>query len=496
MEQGVLLKLEGISKLFPGTRALNNISLTVKHAEIHAVIGENGAGKSTIMNIIAGVFPPTEGSIEFAGHPVKFENPLDAQKAGIGIVYQEINLCPDISVEENIYMGRLPKKNNKMIDFKTLTSNSIQLLKAFNADINPKSKIHELAIAQQQIVEIVKALSMDCRLLILDEPTSSLTESEAQDLFQVIRRLKKDGTSVLYISHRLSEIIEICDMVSVFRDGEYVGSDLVSNIDTEKMIDMMVGRTISNIYPAKSETVTEEVLLEAKEISYKDQVSNVSFKLKRGEILGFSGLVGAGRTELARAICGIEKKSGGEIAFCGKQVDIKKYRDAIDLGIVYITENRKLDGLFLEYDIKQNIVAACLDKMRKGLFLSQAIEESFAGDFVERIKINIFSLKQTGASLSGGNQQKLLLAKCLALNPEVLIVDEPTRGIDVGIRLEIYKMLRNFCDEGIGIIVISSDLSEIIGLCDRVVVMHEGRVSGEVEDADINEESIMRLASI
>lgn len=496
MKKEVLLRLDGITKIFPGTKALNGISLEVGYAEIHAIIGENGAGKSTLMNIIAGVFPPEEGTMGFEGRPIKLATPLDAQKAGIGIVHQEINLCPDISVAENIFIGRLPKSNVGMIDFKKLVADSARLLKEFNSSINPKSKVCELTIAQQQIVEIVKALSMNCKLLILDEPTSSLTETETQDLFNVIRRLKSDGISVLYISHRLSEIVEICDRISVLRDGEYIGSETVADIDTEKMIAMMVGRTISNIYPAKSETTTDEPLLEVIDVSFGNQVRNASFMLKKGEILGFSGLVGAGRTELARAVCGIEKKSGGEVKFCRETVRFRNYKEAIEKGIIYITENRKLDGLFLDCDIKQNIIAACLGKMRSGLFLNSAKETKFAVGSAGKIKVKCSSVKQLCSSLSGGNQQKVLLAKYLALDPKILIVDEPTRGIDVGIRLEIYNMLRALCDEGVGIIVISSDLSEVIGLCDRVVVMKEGQISGELDFKDINEESIMRLASL
>ena len=490
-----LLELDGIVKDFPGTRALDHVKLEVEYGQVHAVIGENGAGKSTLMNIIAGVFPPTEGTILFEGKQVQFASTLDAQMLGIAIVHQEINLCPQVSVEENIFMGRLPKKNFGIVNYQRLKEQSSKLLQSFNCNIDPKAKVQELTIAQQQIVEIVKALSMNCKLLILDEPTSSLTEIETADLFKIIRRLRDAGISILYISHRLSEIIDICDQVTVFRDGQYIGTDAVKNITTDDLVRMMVGRQLESIYPEKAESVADDILLEVKDFSDDAWFRGVSFKLRRGEILGFSGLVGAGRSELGRCICGIDKRVCGDLIFQGQSLKIKNFRDAIDHGIVYITENRKEDGLFLDYDIRRNITAPCLDQLKNGIALSRTKEDTLSQEYVEKLKIKVFSLDQLCSSLSGGNQQKVLFAKWLTVSPKILIIDEPTRGIDVGVRLEIYRILRQLCNEGVGIIVISSDLPEILGLCDRVIVMAEGQVTGSIEAREMTEENIMRLAS-
>ena len=489
-----LLQLEGIVKDFPGTRALDSVKLEVEYGQVHAVCGENGAGKSTLMNIISGVFPPTAGTIIFEGKEVHFSSTLEAQELGISIVHQEINLCPHISVAENIFLGRAPKKGG-VVDFKAMEVKSVELLKSMNSSIKPTAKVADLSIAEQQIVEIVKALSMNCKLLILDEPTSSLTEVETVELFKTIRRLRDDGISVLYISHRLSKIMEICDQVSVFRDGLYIGSSAVSDITTDDLIAMMVGRKMDSVFPVKGAGVSDEVLLEATDYS-GTMFKNVGFKLCKGEILGFSGLVGAGRSEVVRAICGIDKKSSGSLTYKGKKLNIKTFRDAIDNGIVYITENRKEDGLFLNYDIRKNISVPCLKALKTGVTISRAKEDALAEEYVKKIKIKVFSLDQLCSALSGGNQQKVLFAKWLTVSPQILIIDEPTRGIDVGVRLEIYRILRELCENGIGVIVISSDLPEVLGLCDRVIVMAEGRVTGELKGEEMTEEAVMRLASV
>lgn len=489
-----LLQLEEIVKDFPGTRALDHVRLEVEYGQVHAIIGENGAGKSTLMNIIAGVFQPTEGTIIFEGNAVQFSSTLEAQELGISIVHQEINLCPHISVAENIFLGRAPKKG-MLVDYKQMAERSRELLKSMNCSIDPFEKVSNLSIAEQQIVEIVKALSMNCKLLILDEPTSSLTELETVELFKTIRRLRKSGISILYISHRLSEIMDICDWASVFRDGRYIGSNAVANLTTDDLIHMMVGRRLESVYPEKSEKQPGEVLLDVKNYSgfgFRD----ISFQLRQGEILGFSGLVGAGRSELARTVCGIDRKLSGELTFKGRDLRIRNFSDAIRSGIVYITENRKEDGLFLDYDIRKNIAAPSLKALKNGLAISRSKEDALAQAYVEKIKIKVFSLDQLCSALSGGNQQKVLFAKWMTVSPRLLIIDEPTRGIDVGVRLEIYQILRQLCAEGVGILVISSDLPEILGLCDRVIVMAEGAVTGELQADEMSEEAVMRLASV
>ena len=489
-----LLQLDGIVKDFPGTRALDHVKVEVDYGQVHAICGENGAGKSTLMNIVAGVFPQTEGTIIFEGKNVSFSSTLDAQKLGISIVHQEINLCPHITVGENVFLGRMPRKG-MLLDYKTMNQKCAELLKSMNSAIDPSQTVADLSIAEQQIVEIVKALSMNCKLLILDEPTSSLTEVETAELFKTIHRLRSEGISILYISHRLSEIMEICDQVTVFRDGQYIDSKAVADITTNDLITMMVGRRMESVYPPKSPQISDQILLEA--IDYSGHMfRNVSFKLRRGEILGFSGLVGAGRSEFARALCGIDKKTSGELIFKEKSLKLKTFRESIDHGIVYITENRKEDGLFLDYDIRRNITAPCLKDLKQGMVLSRIKEDTLAKEYVERIKIKVFSLDQMCSSLSGGNQQKVLFAKWLTVAPQILIIDEPTRGIDVGVRLEIYRILRQLCAEGVGVIVISSDLPEILGLCDRVVVMAEGNVTGELSANEMSEETVMRLAAV
>ena len=489
----LLLQLKGIVKDFPGTRALDGVHLEVEYGQVHAIVGENGAGKSTLMNIISGVFQQTEGTMIFEGKEVRFDNPLEAMKLGIGIVHQEISLCPQISVAENVFLGHTPGKGG-IADFSYMVRKSRELLESMNCHIDPRKKVQNLSIAEQQIVEIVKALSMNCKLLILDEPTSSLTEVETKELFRTVLHLKQQGISVLYISHRLAEIIDICDQITVFRDGKYIGTRKVNEITTDDMIAMMVGRKLENIYPHKAETVSDEILLEGKHFS-GEMFHDVSFQLKKGEILGFSGLVGAGRSELFRAFCGIDRKKSGEIIYKGKPLTIRNFRQAIDNGIAYITENRKEDGLFLKYNIRQNITAPCLDKVLTGITLNRAKEDAIAHEYVDKIKIKVFSLDQLCSALSGGNQQKVLFAKWLTVDPQILIIDEPTRGIDVGVRLEIYQILRNLAEQGIGVIVISSDLPEVLGLCDRMIVMAEGRISGELKGEEMTELAAMALAS-
>ncbi len=490
-----LLQLDGITKIFPGTVALDHIQLEVAYSQVHAIVGENGAGKSTMMNIISGLFPATEGKIIFEGQEVHFSGPLDAQEKGISIVHQEINLCPHISVLENIYMGRTPKKSG-LVDYDYMKKTSKELLMRFNSDIDPEQKVQSLTIAQQQIVEIVKAISMNCKLLILDEPTSSLTEVETQDLFRIVRDLRASGISVLYISHRLSEIMDLCDQVSVYRDGKYIGTSSVSDITTDHLISMMVGRELDNIYPEKATDISSEVILKATNFSDGNRYRNIDFELHRGEILGFSGLVGAGRSELFRGLCGIDKIISGELVVKGKRLKLKTYREAIDNGLAYVTENRKKDGLFLDYDIRQNIIAASLEQAKSGPFLDRSKENKISEDLVKKISIKVYGLEQRCSSLSGGNQQKVLFAKWLTVNPSILIIDEPTRGIDVGVRLEIYRILRQLCSEGVGVIVISSDLPEILGLCDRVIVMAEGEITGSLDAAHMSEDAVMSLASV
>lgn len=494
LEQEIILSVKGINKSYPGTKALTDAHFDLKKGEVHALIGENGAGKSTLMNIVGGILKPDSGQIILNGKEVKFHSPKDAQDAGIGFVHQEIALCPHMSVAENIYMGRLKGNIVSMLDFSEFNRKAGEILKLFKTCITPQTLVKKLNVADQQVVEIVKALSLNCKILVLDEPTSSLTESETEALFETIANLKASGISILYISHKMSEIFRICDSITVLRDGCYIDSLDVKDITPEIVISKMVGRTITNLYPTKNTNVGEKII-EVKKLTRKGVFNDISFELSKGEILGIAGLVGSKRTEVARAVCGIERVDSGEIYFEGKKVHFKSYRDAIKKGIAYLTEDRKTEGLFLNLSIKQNITASCLDKVSSNLFINSNSEKSWALNFAEKLRIKLHDVNQKASSLSGGNQQKIVIAKWLSINPKLIFMDEPTRGIDVGAKSEIHNMLRKLSDEGIGIVIISSELPEIIGMCDRVIVMAEGKISGVLDSHELSEKGIMTFAA-
>ena len=490
----VLLSVKNIRKQFPGTLALNDVSISVRKGESHALVGENGAGKSTLMNIIAGVYPASSGVVEFDGKEVNFQNPKDAQDAGIGFVHQELNLCQHLTAAENIYMGDMPKSMGNMIKWKQLNAAANEQLKRLNADFDATAIVSTLTVAQRQIVEIVKALTENMKLLILDEPTSSLTEQETQLLFKIIKEVKNQGISILYISHRLEEIFSVCDSLTILRDGVVVKSVPIGEIDTGQIIQNMVGREIKDMYPPKS-TDIGDVFMEVKNITREGVFKDVSFEVKKGEILGFYGLVGAGRSEVMRSVCCIDPKQGGEVYLEGEKLEVKHYSDMINLGVGYITEDRKAQGLFLHRSILNNVSAATLDKVKKGIFIQNAAEQELAEKYVKMLEVKYSSLNENVNDLSGGNQQKLMIGKWLAISPKLLILDEPTRGIDVGAKSEIHKLLRQLCNEGVCIVVVSSELPEIMGLSDRIVIMHEGVVCGEVSGEEIYEENIIVYAS-
>lgn len=494
MNEEYILKVEGITKSFPGTKALSGVKIEVKAGEVHALVGENGAGKSTLMNIISGVFPPDEGNIWFMGRDVLFGSPREAQNAGIGFVHQELALCQHISVAENLYMDNLPIKFMGLVDKKRLYKDTETNLEPFECEINPDDLIKNLNVGEQQVVEIAKSLSLNCKLLILDEPTSSLSEAETQNLFRIIRQLKEEGIGILYISHRMAEIFEVCDKVTVFRDGIYINTFDISETNPRQIVSYMVGRSLDNLYPDKSNNIGS-VMLEVKGLTKKDTFNDISFSLRKGEILGITGLIGAGRTEVARAICGIDSIDEGEIYLEGRKVVFKDYGNAIKQGVCYLTEDRKHQGIFYNMNIKDNINAANVDGISNNLIVTQEKENELASDYVNKLNIKIVDLKQKISSLSGGNQQKTMLARWLSVNPRLVFMDEPTRGIDVGAKAEIHNMLRELANEGIGIVLISSELPEIIGMCDRVIVMHEGQVSGELKSEELSERKLILLAS-
>jgi len=494
MQDRFVIQAEAIHKSFGATRALVGVSIGLRAGEIHGLVGENGAGKSTLINILSGVFPPDAGSLFLDGTPVSFPAPRQALEAGIGSVHQELAICPHVTVSENIFMGHGDKVGWGPVDFRRMHREAAALLETFHAGIDPRQKAGGLSIAQQQVVEIVKALSCNCKVLILDEPTSSLTSTEAETLFALVRRLRSSGLAILYVSHRMSEIFSLCDQVTILRDGHLIDTLAVSELDRQTVINRMVGRTLANMYPPKRGT-QGEIILEVRGLTRKGRYRDVSFALHKGEILGFSGLVGAGRTELARGICGIDRIESGEVRLAGKRLPVRSFRDAIDQGLVYLPEDRKIGGLFLGLNIQANISAAALGPIMRGIFIKRREEKKRAASFARTLNIKHRSLAQLLRELSGGNQQKTMVAKWLATKPRVIIMDEPTRGIDVGAKAEIYVLIDTLVKEGIGIIIISSELPEIIGMCDRVIVMYEGACRGIVEGARIEEPAIMTLAA-
>ena len=494
-DDSIVLEVKNVTKSFPGTIALNDVSLDVRKGEALALVGENGAGKSTLMNIISGVFKPDKGSIFLHGEEITINSTRDALEKGISYVHQELSLCNHLSVAENIFMASL--SNKVFLDHNEMNQRSAELLSNFNVSISPTESVGNLNVAQKQIVEIAKALNHDTQVLIFDEPTASLTDREITELFKVIKELKSSGIAVIYISHRLEEIFKICERVTILKDGCYVDTHNVTEVTPADIVKGMVGRSLEALYPDKSSDISDSIL-EIKNFASKYRYRDINFELKKGEILGFYGLVGSGRTELMRGICGIDPIVSGEVYLDGKKLDNKSFLRSIENGIVYITENRKEEGLFLEMSIKRNLSVVVLKQMLSGLFLADEKEREVASEYVSKLQAKVQGLDYSVSTLSGGNQQKIMIGKWMAANPRLIIMDEPTRGIDVGAKYEIHKMLRDMSEEGLGVIVVSSELPEIIGLSDRVIVMAEGIISGEVDvsvDTASSEERIVAFAS-
>lgn len=494
MGQQAWLRMEGIHKYFPGVHALDNIHFEVKSGEVMALVGENGAGKSTLMKILTGIYPKDEGKIFLDGVETEITDPKKAQDMGISIVHQELNLMGDLTVAENIFIGRESMKGirlNKAEQNKKTES----LLKSLNLDIKPTQLVKKLTVAKQQMVEIAKALSYDnTKLLILDEPSAALTESEIEELFLFIRDLKKRGVGIVYISHRMDELKEITDRITVMRDGQYVGLLETAKTDMDEIVSLMVGRVIYE-EPKTHSNVAEDapIVLKAEGLKSKE-VSDVSFSLKRGEILGIAGLMGAGRTETARLICGADRREAGDIFVDGKKVEIHNPQDAVKCGIGYLSEDRKRFGLCLGLSISENIALPSLDKI-SGFVVKRDHLRANARDYVKQLKIKTPAVDVAARSLSGGNQQKVVIAKWLLRDCNILIFDEPTRGIDVGAKSEIYKLMNELASEGKSIIMISSELPELLRMSDRIMVMCEGRVTGELDISEANQENIMKLAT-
>lgn len=484
-----ILKMENISKSFPGVKALDNVDFSVYGNEVMALLGENGAGKSTLMKILSGVYTKDEGKIILEDKEVDITSPRDATAKGIAIIHQELNLVPYLTVYENIFLGREIKSPYGGLDKKEMIRQSRKILERLKVNISPTMTVNYLSIAQQQMVEIAKALSLNAKIIIMDEPTDTLTDTEVSSLFEIIRELKRQGKGLVYISHRLKEVFEVCDKLTVLRDGQFVGERSVSDVDEDEIIHLMVGRTLDEQFPYVETDFGEEVL-RIENLS-NEYIDNLSFTLKKGEILGISGLVGAGRTELAKTLYGFYKKDTGNIILSGEELNINSPKDALDRGIVYVSEDRKSDGLILIMDVKSNITISALEKFKTALGLDKKREREVAEEYREKINIKTPSIHQKVKNLSGGNQQKVAIAKSLLTDPKVLILDEPTRGVDVGAKREIYDLLNEIKKEGRSIIMISSEMPEILGMSDRILVIHEGKLKGELDRDEATQERIM-----
>lgn len=494
MESVNVLEVRNVKKSFPGTMALKGVSLQLGKGEIRAVVGENGAGKSTLMNVISGVLPYDEGEVLIHGEKVSFRGPADASQKGVGFVHQELALCTSLTVAQNVFMGRLPQKNG-IIDKKKLYHDTEELLKRFNVSFGPNDRLTNLSVAEQQIVEIAHALSANCDVIIFDEPTSSLNEAEAEGLFQVIRKLREEGLSIIYISHKLSEVFTLCDTVTVMRDGHVINTFPIKDVTPEYITSEMVGRELNNLYPPKSVVHDGEELLRVEGFTCYPKVIDASFTLRKGEILGLSGLLGCGRSELVRAVCAIDPCQKGEVFIDGQHVKFSDYKDALKHRICYLTEDRKFDGLFLGLSLRDNMSVMVMEENSTATILNHKKLSSLAKEYSEKMNIKSSGISQTVGDLSGGNQQKVMIAKLLAMHPKVIILDEPTRGIDVGAKYEIHSMLRQLCNDGMGVIVISSEFPEIVGLCDRVVVMHEGKTVAELAGDEVTQDNLIHCAS-
>ena len=491
----LILSMKGITKSFSGVAALKNAALDLKSGEVVALMGENGAGKSTLMKILTGIYSKDSGEIKYMGQEVCYKGPAESEEAGISIVHQELNMMNDLTVAQNLFIGR-EEMNGLFIDDKKMNEKARELFKVLKIDINPAEKIGNLTVGKQQMVEIAKAISSNAKVIIFDEPTAALTDSEIEELFKVIRDLKEKGTGMVYISHRMDEINVISDRVIVMRDGEYVGTLITKECSKDDIIKLMVGRTILG-EPKTASNVAKDapVVLKCENLNRGKAVKNVSFELRKGEILGFSGLMGAGRTEVARLIFGADKKDSGKIFINGKEVTINTPEDAVAHGIGYLSEDRKRFGLIVDKSVEENTVISSLNDFVKGMFIDKAKSREVSQKYVESLKTKTPSVSQLVKKLSGGNQQKVVIAKWLVRNSDILIFDEPTRGIDVGAKSEIYALMEELAKEGKSIIMISSELPEVLRMSDRVIVMCEGRITGTLDIAEANQEVIMESAT-
>lgn len=500
MPSEYFLEMSRISKTFSGVKVLDDIDFNIRPGEIRALVGENGAGKSTLMKILGGIYQrdKNSGSIKINGTAVDINSAADATRLGISIIHQEIHLADNMSVYDNMFMGsELLMAHDLFLDDNAMIRKAQIVIDDMGMDLDVREKVKDLSIARQQMVEISRSLLSDAKLIVMDEPTSSLTENEIEQLFSQIRKLKSTGIAIIYISHRMPEIFKLSDTITVLRDGQLIGTDLTSKLDERSVISMMVGREISEIYGLKPNTSSDEIVLSVKDLC-NTKIHNIEFDLRKGEILGFAGLIGAGRSELARAIFGIDKLDSGEIYVNGQKVEIHSPAQAIQHKISYVPENRKTEGLFLTDSVSFNITIPVLNKIIRFIGIKKYVENSIINKFIHALNIKLVSEDQKVMFLSGGNQQKILVSKWLATNPDILILDEPTRGIDIGSKSEIYHLMGDLVQKGVAIIFISSEIEEIINLSDRIMVMNGGKIFGELDnpkEARASQEKIMWFAS-
>ena len=499
MEGGnTVLEMSGITKSFSGNTVLNNVCFNLQKGELHALVGENGAGKSTLIKCLAGIHKMDKGEISVFGEKAQFDSVRDSQNKGISVIHQELSLVPTMTVAENIYLGRMPQNRIGFIDDKKMLADVRNLFSQFAIDtIDAEAKAMDLSVAQQQMIEIMRSLSTNCKILVMDEPTASLTEKEIMKLFEFIKELQSRGVSFLYISHRMEEIFQIANRITVLRDGRYIGTKNTSETDYEELVSMMVGREFKNVYSQVKVAPGKEVL-RVESLNKGRQVKNINFAVRAGEVLGFYGLIGSGRTETMRIIFGIDTPESGDVFLEGQNLNLiqekPKVNEIIKKGIVLVPEDRKKQGMIPNKDIKYNMILAILDQIINGIKINKEKETSIVNTYMSNLNIHAFSSQQMISTLSGGNQQKVIIAKALATNPKVIILDEPTRGVDIGAKHELYKLITELADGGAAVIFVSSELPEIVHLSTRVIVMHEGCITGELTKENLTEGNIIKLA--
>ena len=488
------IELKNIHKAFGSNEVLKGVNLTLKSGEVHALMGENGAGKSTLMNILTGIHKQDKGQIFVDGQEVSFKNPLEAEAHGIAFIHQELNIWPNLSILENLFMMHSITNGMGVLDFKAMRKLAEEKCREIEIELPLDMEAGECSVGQQQMTEIVRNLLVDAKVVIMDEPTAALTERETEKLFEVMRSLKKRGVAMVYISHRMEEVTANCDTITVMRDGVSVATKPVTEYGMEQIIRDMVGRSITEFYPDRRNT-PEEVILEVKGFNQPGVFRDVSFKLRKGEILGVAGLMGAGRTEIMRAIFGVDPHESGKLVFKGKPLKITKPEDAIKAGMAFVTENRKTEGLILDFSILRNIALPSVDTFAKNSVINFGRLSGFADEMAKKLGVKAHSLDLEAGALSGGNQQKVVIAKWVGMNPDVIIMDEPTRGIDVGAKRDIYELMNELTASGVSIIMVSSELPEVLGMSDRILVVHEGRIAGELLRDEADQEKIMTLAT-